>query len=430
MGLASVFSNTVPSHDPRVNSLAFSDSGNILVSSHNDGVIKVISGENGDLVNELFSREYGCNHLTYTHHEHCVIHSSLTRLNDANVGQIVYHSLHDNKIIRYFKGHTSMVTSIAMSPNSDFFISCSKDGTFKIWDLRSPNCVSTGFMDTVNGLGGNATFDRSGRVFALASSNRSVALYNAADFSKPPFAFTKQAVIESTIHPAISDPLSPQPPARYPTQIQWTSIEFSSDDRFLAVGSSDRGVLLVDAFQPDRELALLNSHPLDPYGASTISFDPSSKFLSVGGADGHVYNYNLMVDPVEPFAKTTKNLKPLPFFVDKSDITKYDPPYVIMGEDHKSPGIRLAARMSAQRSLRIYEDAVRSATEQQMRRMNLPPGTLLNPVLVSPPLSFPATPEEHVSRHESPVRCVKWHPTKAVCASGSSAVGIWTLPKV
>lgn len=52
---------------------------------------------------------------------------------------IRYLSLHDNKYLRYFKGHKSRVTSLCMSPEDDTFMSASEDKTVRLWDLRSTN---------------------------------------------------------------------------------------------------------------------------------------------------------------------------------------------------------------------------------------------------------------------------------------------------
>ena len=51
-----------------------------------------------------------------------------------------YLSLHDNKFLRYFKGHTKRVISLEMSPADDTFMSGSVDNTVRLWDLRSPTC--------------------------------------------------------------------------------------------------------------------------------------------------------------------------------------------------------------------------------------------------------------------------------------------------
>ena len=42
-----------------------------------------------------------------------------------------YHSLHDNQYLRYFNGHTGRVTTIAMSPKNDMFMSAAEVPRFK-----------------------------------------------------------------------------------------------------------------------------------------------------------------------------------------------------------------------------------------------------------------------------------------------------------
>lgn len=54
----------------------------------------------------------------------------------GNAVRIRYHSLFDNKFLRYYTGHTNRVTSLVMHPSADAFMSASLDGTICIWDLR------------------------------------------------------------------------------------------------------------------------------------------------------------------------------------------------------------------------------------------------------------------------------------------------------
>ena len=42
---------------------------------------------------------------------------------------IRYHSLHDNKYIRYFTGHTERVTGLCLSPSTDLFLSSGEVGS-------------------------------------------------------------------------------------------------------------------------------------------------------------------------------------------------------------------------------------------------------------------------------------------------------------
>ena len=84
-----------------------------------------------------------------------------------------YLSLHDNKFIRYFTGHTKKVISLQMSPVDDTFMSGSLDNTVRLWDLRSPTCA--GLMN-VNGKPVCA-FDPEGNQHQQAMSGASSTQY-------------------------------------------------------------------------------------------------------------------------------------------------------------------------------------------------------------------------------------------------------------
>jgi hypothetical protein len=94
-----------------VTGLAFSENGRYLASSHSHGVIQLFDGSSGDKTTEVHVKDSNVRLLTATHHEMCYLHTSATRPGEgaaATVGTIFYHSLHDNRIIRVFRGHENM----------------------------------------------------------------------------------------------------------------------------------------------------------------------------------------------------------------------------------------------------------------------------------------------------------------------------------
>lgn len=119
-----------PTSDMRVNSIAFSDDGKSLYAATNDGALSVIDVGSGVRTAEFFAREAGCRLVTPTHHSLGVLHAA------AIGGAVTYHNLHENKIVRVFRGHDAKVTSISMNPVSDHFLTVGLDGVFNIWDLR------------------------------------------------------------------------------------------------------------------------------------------------------------------------------------------------------------------------------------------------------------------------------------------------------
>lgn len=81
------------------------------------------------------SKKYGVDLIHFAHANKDAIHSS-TKIDNT----IRYLSLHDNKYLRYFLGHTKKVVSLCMSPLDDMFLSGSLDKTIRLWDLRTNNC--------------------------------------------------------------------------------------------------------------------------------------------------------------------------------------------------------------------------------------------------------------------------------------------------
>lgn len=90
-------------------------------------------------------------------------------------------SLHDNRYLRSFRGHTDRVVALEMSPKEDFFASASLDGAARIWDARTTTCQGV-MRFAVAGHYSAVAFDPHGLVFAAAISGGRVkarALSNA-----------------------------------------------------------------------------------------------------------------------------------------------------------------------------------------------------------------------------------------------------------
>jgi COMPASS component SWD2 len=95
-------------------------------------------------------------------------------------------SFHDNKYLRYFRGHTKKVVSMDLSPQDDTFLSAGLDNTVRLWDLRSQNCV--GLMNILaSGGRPQVAFDQGGVIFAVGMHSNVIRLYDLKNFESVRF---------------------------------------------------------------------------------------------------------------------------------------------------------------------------------------------------------------------------------------------------
>ncbi len=98
--------------DSRTNSLSFSHDGLSLISCSDDDQIVVFDCEKGVQKRLVNSQKYGVDLVRFTHAKNACVHAS-TKVDD----DIRYLSLHDNKFLRYFKGHTKRVIQVNRTLN-------------------------------------------------------------------------------------------------------------------------------------------------------------------------------------------------------------------------------------------------------------------------------------------------------------------------
>nr|CAG4642543.1 EOG090X073E [Evadne anonyx] len=245
----------------RINNIDFSPTGDALISSSEDDQIVIYDCEKGTQKRTVNSKKYGVDLVHFTHAKNTAIHAS-TKVDDT----IRYLSLHDNKYIRYFPGHTKKVVALSMSPVDDMFLSGSMDKTLRLWDLRSPNCQ--GLMHLASRP--VAAFDPEGLIFAAGVNSESVKLYDLRSFDKGPFASFRLAAEKGC---------------------EWTGLKFSPDGKTILLSTNGTVIRLVDAFHgnPLQTFSVLGSFNFNFCSQQFLNLTALFSPRVTGSTDGRVH---------------------------------------------------------------------------------------------------------------------------------------------
>lgn len=250
-------------HEHRINSVDFSSNGCTLLSASDDDSIVLYDCETATYKKTLHSKKYGVNLIRFTHAEDTAIHCS-TKVDDT----IRYLSLHDNKYIRYFPGHTDKVVSLVMSPEGETFLSASLDQNVRLWDLRSPSYQ--GAVEVSNNP--VASFNPSGSLIAVGTNSEVIKLYDIRAFDKGPLSCFR---INSK------------------KEANWTDLKFSPDGSSIVLSTDGDFIQLVDP-NLGRQQHIFGGFENKESMPLEASFSPDSRFVFCGTPDGSIHVWNAL----------------------------------------------------------------------------------------------------------------------------------------
>jgi COMPASS component SWD2 len=291
-----------------VTNLDFHRDGKFLVMSTNESSIHLIDALAGVERKKIYTKSHGIGKIKCTHHEYSILVSSERKSHD-----IRNLCLYDNRYVRYYKGHTDMVTSISISPTEDYFVSASNDSSVKLWNLSSPHPIATMNLP-VTAQRPFVSYDSSGLVFGVLcyddrSKSHSLRLFDARSYEHGPFQdiAPKNSTLEkaaSKINLGITQALQTQ----RVLSSQWNSFEFSPDGLKILVNTQSEFLFLVDSFNADAEPSIL-CRKNDSGCSLGACFSGDAQFVATGNDENEIQVFD--VESGEVRATLTGHVAPV-----------------------------------------------------------------------------------------------------------------------
>ncbi|XP_052197748.1 protein ANTHESIS POMOTING FACTOR 1 isoform X3 [Diospyros lotus] len=199
-------------YNGRISSMDFHRTSSFLVTASDDESIRLYDVANAMCLKTINSKKYGVDLVSFTSHPTTIIYSSKNGWDES----LRLLSLHDNKYLRYFKGHHDRyhfnnhwicfasyllllncknymaetfsvfgfdrVVSLSLCSQKEYFISGSLDRTVLLWDQRAEKCQG---LLRVQGRPATA-YDDQGLVFAIAFGG-CIRMFDTRKYEKGPF---------------------------------------------------------------------------------------------------------------------------------------------------------------------------------------------------------------------------------------------------
>ena len=261
-------------HTKPTTCIDFSADGRTLASSGTDDTIGIYNCLEGTVSGVISMRKYGAGEIRFlrqTNQSTLLVASTIGHGNAIRAMDVSTRSY-----VRYFEGHSSRVGSLAASPSGPGFISGSRDGSVRVWDVRSQDACGK-----VHASGSPiVAYDPKGLIFGITYCDKAmrtkVKLFDARSYDDGPF-------LEFAL-----DNVSQAPP---------TCLKFSSDGEYFALVNTDvnPSVGIYDAYEGGLFRTFVGHR--NASGVSLeVDFSPDSLYVASGSDDGSLFVWDLKMD--------------------------------------------------------------------------------------------------------------------------------------
>eukprot|EP00917_Polyrhabdina_sp_WS-2016_P025194 GHVP01054277.1.p2 GENE.GHVP01054277.1~~GHVP01054277.1.p2 ORF type:complete len:311 (+),score=52.16 GHVP01054277.1:1800-2732(+) len=247
-------------HTSRIDSLDIDDTGRwSITASSFDNTINFYDLLEGEHKKKVYSTKHGVSCAKITHKETCILYSSVYD------GKLLYHSLHDNKVLRIFDEHKYKIKQIEISPIDDTILTTSPYEGLKMWDIRSERSFAYILSKDKNPL---ICFDPEAQVFCVGFESRYLRMYDIRNYQNGPFLLLN---IKSK------------------NKSTWKSIEFTNDGKYIIIVTEKGTIYKLDSFDGTPFIGLNPNISI-----SSTSILPDSNHIFTGCSNGSIQIISLI----------------------------------------------------------------------------------------------------------------------------------------
>lgn len=253
---------TLQGHRGSVSSVAFCPEGKRLVSSSQDGTVRIWEVASGREIRTLSTHPGPVHGVTFSPEGTRLVRVGAGASEAPAVSRVLHiYDAESGALLHSLRGHTDTITSVAFSFSGRILASSSRDQTIRLWDARSGShlCTLQGHTSTVSRI----AFSPDGQTLASAGRDSSVRLWHV------------QSGKELHVLKAHSNPV--------------LNVAFSHQGDLLA-SVCQEGILRVWNTNIGQEVLTIRG-PQSPCPA--IAFSPTGNYLAIAGLEGTVHIWDL-----------------------------------------------------------------------------------------------------------------------------------------
>ncbi len=284
-------------HTGSVEAVAFSPDGRFIVSGSSDETLKVWDAVSGALLKTFEGHDGPVYSVAFSPDGRFIVSGSM----DHTLK--LWDAAPPSTLVKTFNGHNGLVFSVAFSPSPTdaIIVSGSDDHTLKLWDAASGALLNSALL-FVEGYVSSVAFSSDGRSHRLRLLPRDGRAYAIQSGTWDNIVEMGEMGASTLASPPRKSPIG------YKNSV--SSVAFSSDRRFIVIGSGDNTLKLRDA----KSEALLKTFEGHHDSVSSVAFSPDGRFIVSGSRDHTVKLWDGLHRRVSspPISSSTATASPIP----------------------------------------------------------------------------------------------------------------------